>query len=249
MSILTWAGNRVFSARRNLESVFVAVLLVPVMPDLFVDWFGQPDNPARDGLLRLAAAAAVFVVAVLVGAARNAWTRHRAARSRAPFTPLPTADVLVLPISPRGTPYTRAAARAGNPEVPEYLCDHVRPTTVVAVLNPKTADRAHKLETELAADGITLVTVHLDDVHDPTATVAGTDKIIQRLRDLGAPPDRVLVDVTGGNVPLTLAMLRTAAVHGARCVYVATQPGPDGTPRPHTQQGHTFDPATLTTNP
>lgn len=246
MRILAWAGDRVFGARRHLESVFIAVLLIPVVPDLFVDWLGDPGRPQRNGVLRVLAVITVFTLAVLVGIARNAWVRHRGERARRPFTPLPAADVLVLPISARSDPYLRKQRRDRAPEIPEFLCEESTPKTVVGVLTPRTAPMADDLATELAADGIAFQPVLIEDAHRPVAAVEDSDKILDQLRALGVPADRVLIDVTGGSVPLTLAMMRVAGVLGARCVYVSTDVDSDGRRVPYSQRGHAFDPRAIT---
>ncbi|MBB4677435.1 hypothetical protein [Crossiella cryophila] len=239
-------GDRIFGARRHLESVFVAVLLIPVVPDLFVDWLGDPGQPQHNGVLRVLAVVAVFTIAVLVGIARNAWVRLRGERARRPFTPLPAADVLVLPISARSNPYLRKQRRDRGPEVPEFLCDESTPKTVVGVLSPRTASMADDLAAELAADGIEFRPVLIDNAHSPVGAVEGSGKVLDQLRDLDVPADRVLIDVTGGSVPLTLAMMRVAGLLGARCVYVSADVGSDGRLVPYSQRGYAFDPRAIT---
>jgi hypothetical protein len=244
--LLSWLGDRVFGARHHLESVFVAVLLVPVVPDLFVDWMGNPAKPERNGLLRVAAVLSVFLVAIIVGAARNSWARRRGARSRRPFVTLPAADVLVLPLSARPGPYLRRKRRQGPPEILEFLCDGISPKTVLCVVTSRTAALVDDLTVELAADGIDLRVVSVDNAANPVTAIEECDGVLEQLRLLEVARDRVVVDVTGGNVPLTLAMMRVSALVGARCVYVSSEVDSDGRRVPYTQRGHAFEPRALT---
>jgi hypothetical protein len=147
-----------------------AVLLIPILPDLFVDWFGNPATPTRNGWLRIAAAVVSFLAAFVVSLARARWARGRAHRSRMPFTALPTADVLVVPLSVRRdkTPnYTRAGRGEREPEVPEFLTAHLRPATVVGIISPQMEALVDIVTAEFAADGITCVPVRIDDAYDP----------------------------------------------------------------------------------
>ncbi|GDY31833.1 hypothetical protein [Gandjariella thermophila] len=246
MKVTRWLGDRIFGARRHLEGVFTAVLLVPVAPDVFVDLWGSPENSPRNAWLRAAAVAAAFVAAFVVGFARHLWVRGRARRPL-PLTELPEADVLVVPLSPRRDrlPYNRTGRGDREPEVPEFLCEGTRPRSVVGIVTPQLDSAVDALTKEFDADGITFVPVRIIDAYSPAAVIGESERIAEAVRAIGAAPQRILVDVTGGTAAMTIGMLRVAASLGARCVYVSSAADKEGNRVPYTQRGHAFDPRTI----
>jgi hypothetical protein len=98
------------------------------------------------------------------------------------------------------------------------------------------------LKQEFDADGITFIPVRIEDAYDPTKVTWDSERVIEAVRALGTPPDRITVDVTGGTVAMTLAMMRVAATLGTRCVYVSSKADKDGKRVAYSQRGHSFDP-------
>ncbi|MEU4376718.1 hypothetical protein [Pseudonocardia alni] len=233
----TLAGTREY-----LGSVLVGVVLAPVLPDVAVDLFG--DGTVRDPLLRLGAVAAVLAGCVLLFRWRRARTARRAARSGLTLTNLERRDVLIAPIGLRSG-YTERDNRTGVKTVVEWLVDSSRPDTVIGVCTPQSATVLPALRAGLAADGVRLETAELSDVLDPEATVATAQALVVGLVDARGLRERsTYVDITGGTVPMSLAMLRVGAVLGARCTYVSSE-FRGGTVVPGTQRASAFDPAAL----
>jgi hypothetical protein len=249
---LARAGRRAASTMRGASSflggVFVAVLLVPLLPDIAIELFGGDSPPWLNPVLRVSSVALTVVVVVIVYLVRER-ARIRAARSVTSLRGLSQADVLVLPLSPeRGKPtYTSQERRKDDPTAPELLIDTVQPDMVVAVLTPQFDDTAlRRLEEELDGEGIALAVVRIDDAGDPSVAVPQTSSRLQELvgkHELEA--SSIYVDVTGGTKTMTLAMARAASLINADCVYVGSQHTATGGPLPGSQRPYRFDPAQL----
>jgi hypothetical protein len=151
-------------------------------------------------------------------------------------------------MSPRPA-YRREARRTGDVwEVAELLVEAVRPALVVLVCSDA-VDSADidTTRTEMAADGLREVEVfRVGNGNDAEAVLADLDR---RIADYCAAGNRwdgadLAVDVTGGTVPISLALLRVAALAGAVCVYVAKeQRGREIVAG--TQRARQFDPRTF----
>ena len=233
--------SAVAGATRYLGSVLVGVLLAPVLPDVAVDLFGGGPGWG-DALLRVGA---LLVVALACVVTFQLQVRLAARRSRAAvLTGIGTCEVLVLPIGLRCV-YRPPGRRTGPRSIPEWLVDHCRPDTVVVVSSPQIGDVEEKLGRGLAADGIRFASVQLPDVSDPkTAIPEAERRISDALAALHLTERRTYVDTTGGNVIMSLAMLRVGVVLGAECTYLASEYR-GGEPVPGTQVGRAFAPAAL----
>jgi hypothetical protein len=87
--------------------------------------------------------------------------------------------------------------------------------------------------------------VQLSEVSDPKSTIPEVGRTVPaKLAELDPADRTVYVDITGGNVVMSLAMLRLGAVLGAECIYLASE-YKNGEPVPGTQVGRAFDPAAL----
>lgn len=228
-------------ASRYLGSVIVAVLLAPVLPDVFVELFGGGEQAWVDPVLRLAALAVVLLGCVVVY-----WVQNRIARRRSAvvLSGIGQRDVLVLPVG-FTSEYHRRGDRTGERSVSDWLVDTCRPGVVIAVVSPEVAPIATRTRAALTADGVVCEVVELPDVADPTSAVPEAERLVSGLvtsRALGGRP--TYVDTTGGNVVMSLAMLRVASVLGVECTYVASRH--DGKRIvPGSQVGHAFDPVAL----
>jgi len=231
-----------------IGGVFVAVLLVPVLPDVATELFGGDSPRWLNPLLRAASVAVTVAVVVLVYLARER-ARIRAARSATSLRGLDQVEALVLPLSPEcGKPtYTSPACRKDDPSAAERLIDTVRPRIVVAVLTPQFAGTAlQRLEKELDSDGITLAVVRIDDAGDPAVAVPqASSRLLDLVGDRGLEASSIYVDVTGGTKTMTLAMARAASLLRADCVYVGSQFKAGGGLLPGSQRPYRFDPAQL----
>lgn len=244
-----WLRQSLRGASAFVSSVFVAVLLAPVLPDVFVELAGDGGPPWRAPALRGAAVLLVVVVAVAVFRLRER-SRIRAARRGAEMHGLAHVPVLVLPLSPeRKRPthvptYTAATLRRGDPTVAERLIDSIRPELVVCVVTPQfEPDDLARLTEALKADGTSEVAiVRLDDGMDPTIAITDTcSRLLALVEQRGLTGEDINVDITGGTKTMTLALARAASLIGADCVYVASEYRRDaGNVLPGTQKPYRF---------
>lgn len=231
-------------ATRYLGSAAVAVALAPVVPDIFVDLWGG-EGGAPPWLLRAVAILLVIAACFTVYGVQRSSTRRRARRAGGVLAGIGRRDVLVVPVSYRSG-YTRRGHRTAPNSVIEWLVDTSRPTLVVLVPSPESADRVVDLRVELLADGVADVrVVELPDVGDPGATVPDAERLlVPLLLDDGRTGAQCYVDTTGGTVPMSLAMLRVGAAVGAECTYVVSE-FKDDKPVPGSQRGVAFLPPDL----
>lgn len=229
-------------ASEYVGGVFVAVLLLPIAPDVAIDFFGGPAPSWRNPALRVGALI-IVVLLVLVRYRARERARIRSARGGT-MTGLGQAQVLALALSPeRKNPdkptYTPPARRRDHPSGAELLIDTVRPRKVLAVVTPQFADTdLARFTAALREDGIELVVVRIDDGTDPSVAVSQT---AERLVQAAPAADTIYVDVTGGTKAMTLGMVRAASILGADCVYVASQ-FKDGRMLPGNPKPYNFNP-------
>lgn len=239
-------SDTLVGASRHLQSVFVAILLTPVLPDVAVDLFGDAAKPERDALLRFGAVAVVVGVCVAVYAIQATRARRDLARrARAPLGALDRADLLIAAISLRRgghLPYERVSRRSRAMEVVEFLVHSVRPQTVLGVVSPDVdKEVVDQLSNEFAADGITFVPVHITDAYEPAVVIREAASVMTAARELKIEGTHILVDVTSGTVAMSLAMMRVANGLGARCASVSSR-FRNGVRVPGEVSGHQFDP-------
>ncbi|MGH8918124.1 MAG: hypothetical protein ACRD0H_07275, partial [Actinomycetes bacterium] len=240
-----WSAGTLSRASRYLGSVFVAVLLAPVLPDVAVEFFGAPSPSWRNPVLRGAAVLGVIVACVGVDQIRRWHARRREADS--PISQLGHYPVLVQPLSPKQYDYRpRDTGRTGDLTVPEVNVDAARPRLVIAVATPQVpAASVDELRAGLAADGVDFDVVSISDPGDVKQVVPEVPQLVlAKLREHEVDPGKVCFDTTGGNIPVSLAMLRAAALYGSDCCYVSSRMDRDGR-APRTQSPRSFDPAAL----
>ena len=249
MSVLSRAGTRVGGtlsrASQYLGSVFVAVLLAPVLPDAAVELFGAPSPTWRNPVLR--GAAVLLVIAACVGVDQIRRWRARRREARAPMPELGHYAVLVQPLSPQRYGYrSRESGRTGDLMVPEVNVDAASPRLVVAVATPQIpAASVDELKANLAVDDVDFDVVSISEPDDVKQVVPEvTQRVLATLREHDVDPGDVCFDTTGGNVPVSLAMLRAAALYGSDCCYVSSRLDRDGR-APRSQLPRSFDPAAL----
>lgn len=249
MNPLSRAGTRIAGllsgASQYLGSVFVAVLLAPVLPDAAVELFGAPSPSWRNPALRGAAVLVVILACVGVDQIRRWHARRR--ETHAPMPELRHYPVLVQPLSPKRYGYRpRDAGRTGDLMVPEVNVDAASPRLVVAVATPQIPGSSlDELKAGLTTDGVAFDVVSISEPDDVKQVVPEvTQRVLTKLREQQVDPGDVCFDTTGGNVPVSLAMLRAAAIYGSDCCYVSSRLGRDGR-TPRTQFPRSFDPAVL----
>jgi len=233
------------SANRYLKSVFVAVLLAPVLPDIFVEFFGGSSPQWRNPALRATAIIVVVLICISVYQAQR-WNARRREKD-APMPEMGPYPVLVQPLSPNRYGYRpRDHGRTGDRTVPEVNVDAAAPRLVIAVASPQiTHESRSELRTGLAADDVKLDVVDISEPDDVKKVVPDvTQKVLAKLREHQIDPGDVCFDTTGGNVPISLAMLRAAAVYGSDCCYVSSRLDRDGR-APYSQLARSFDPVAL----
>jgi hypothetical protein len=240
-----WLGNANFSAARYLRNVVVAVLFVPVLPDIMVDAFGGDEPRWLNPSLRMTALLVIVVGLVLF----NRWQLWLAARRAAASVGMHRMrqyPVVVLPMGPRQAVYRESASRGGDPSSTEVIVDRAKPALVVAMTTDAVSDEnLDEVRTGLRARGIKFETVLLDDPTDVEKAVPeGSAAVIEALRRHQVNPSDVCFDTTGGNVPMSLAMLHAAARYGSDCCYVSSKQE-QGERLPKTQKVTTFAPAVL----
>jgi CRISPR-associated protein (Cas_Cas02710) len=233
-----------------LSSVFVGVILAPIAPDAAVDVFGDPTSWWLDPLLRFGALVLVLVLCVLVYRARVGLAARRSRRSPYRLTGVERHDVLVLPLGHNST-YQSRSDRTKPKTVPDWLVDAVAPTLVIAVATPQiNSAMIDGLRTQLAADGIDFDHVELRGGGDLALGVPDAEhEILAKLKARNLLTTPCAVDVTGGTVPMSIAMLRVASLLGATCTYVFSTEYKDNKPVPGTQVGKSFDPRALLATP
>jgi hypothetical protein len=231
-----------------LKSVFVAVILAPIAPDVAVDLWGDPASRWRDPLLRFIALVLVLVLCVVVYRARVRRANQRSRRSPYRLTGVGQHDVLVLPLG-GGSTYQSPGGRTKSKTVPEWLVDAVRPTLVIAVATPQVEAMIDEMRTNLGSDGIDFDHVVLSDGGDPELAVPEAEaQVLAKLKGRNLLTASCVVDVTGGTVPMSIAMLRVASLLGATCTYVSSEYKNNG-PVPGSQVGRSFAPRALLAAP
>lgn len=240
-----WLGTPLSRATQYLGSVFVAVLLAPVLPDIMVELFGTDSLSWRNSVLRAGAVALVIMTCVGVDQFRR-W-RARRSEVRAPMPELRHYPVLVQPLSLNRYEYRpRASERPGDLTTPEVNVDAAKPTLVVAVATPQISlERLEALRTGLKEDGIEFAHVSISDPDDARKVVPEmTQRVLALLREHKIEASNVCFDTTGGNVPMSLAMLRAAALYGSECCCVSSQQDQYGR-APRSQVSRSFEPSSL----
>lgn len=227
---------------RHLTTVGTAVLLAPVLPDLAVDASGAAGGTA---VLARVSALGVLVVACYGIYLAESWRYRRHLNTVvAQSVEAQQRDTLVLPLS-KGTQVRPQGMRDGKPTLGEILLRRVQPRRVVLVTAPG-SDAEEWLR-------ITRTALHEDGLDTATFTMRSPDSVEWLVEDLSRhigqerSDDRpwdgssTVFDLTGGTVAMSLAMLRTAAVAGAECLYITVDYGPNG-PIPGTQRVRQIDP-------
>lgn len=238
-----WLADHLSSAAGYLGSVFVAVLSVPVLPDIAVEAFGDADSRWRNPVLRLGAVLVVVVACVGVEVVRRRIARRRRLRTGYRLGGLGAADLLVLPLAPGRSSFRAPHRRTGEQSVPEVLVDATRPAVVLGITSPEMpSTEVAALRAELDAEGVGFVHVSISDAFDPVVAVAECERaVVAAVDKLDVAPGSICVDVTSGTKTMTLAMMRVAAVLHAECAYVSARF--DGANRlPNTQRAHGFRP-------
>ncbi len=235
---------------RHLTSVFVAVILAPVAPDIAVDLLGDPASPWRDPLLRFVAPVLVLVLCVLVYRAQVGVAARRSKRHPYRLTGVEQHDVLVLPLGHNST-YESRRRRTKSKTIPDWLVDTVAPTLVIAVATPQIESAMiDEMRTNLASDDVEFDHVVLSDGRDPAIVVPeAEDQVLAKLKSRNLLTTSCAVDVTGSTVPMSIAMLRVASLLGATCTYVASRRYEDNSPVLGSQVGKSFDPRALLAAP
>jgi len=235
---------------RYLQSVVIALVLAPVLPDIAVD--ATRAHGWTAALTRTLAVVAVLALSAAAFLVQN-WRYRRRARLTPPqLTGIDQRHTLILPMSLSGPVplYRRHADRTGEIYgVGELLVQAVNPTRVILIrsdaVDPAMADA---VVTALNDDGIETETFNISNANDVKTISDDLRRCIDDYRTRGNPWDgsTLSVDVTGGTVPMSLALLRVAALAAAPCVYVTKQQrGRDIVPR--SQRAYQFDPRLLTT--
>lgn len=253
MSVLRRAGKHVAGAlvggSRYIDSVLVAVLLAPILPDILLDFFGAPSPRWRNPALRGTALLVVIAACVGVYLTRRWYANRR--EIGAPISDMGHYAVLVQPLSPNRYNYRpRNTGRTGDLTVPEVIVDNARPRLVVAVATPQILPASvDELKISLAKDDVDFEVVSISEPNDVKQVVPDvTQRVLSKLRERNIEPGDVCFDTTGGNVPMSLAMLRAAALYGSDCCYVSSQMDRDGR-TPRTQWPQSFDPTDLFGHP
>ncbi len=230
---------------RHLGSVFTAVLAAPVVPDVAVDLLGV--EGAAAALTRVGAVGVVALASVIVFAVESRVYRKRIRNVSARSTQVQRRDTLVLALS-GSTQVRQPGERDDRPTAGEILLDTVRPRRVVLVSAPGGQSEQWLRTTRAALDQ--------EHVESTTLSMRSPDSVEWLLEDLGREIERdranggswdassTLFDVTGGTVPMSLALLRMAATVGAECVYISSVHDRTG-PRPGTQEPRQIDPKIL----
>lgn len=239
-----WLTGTLVGASRYLESVFVAVLLAPVLPEIAVDVLGRV---FPHWLLRCAAVLTVLLLCMLVHYARRCYARRR--QREAPMPKMGHYKVLVQPMSPSYTYYSRDK-RERDPAVPEVTVDAARPRLVIAVVSREyQTDKQQQMRRGLAADDVEVEIVEISNVNEVDQAVReASQKVLALLRERKVKPEQVCFDTTGGTVPMSFAMLRAAALYGSDCCYVSSK-YIQGERQPYTQCARSFNPVELVPAP
>ena len=238
-----WLADHLSSAAAYLGSVFVAVLSVPVLPDIAVEVFGDADSRWRNPVLRVAAVLVVVVACVAIEVVRRRIARRRRLRTGYRLGNLSLADLLVLPLSPGRSSFRPPDRQTGEQSVAEKLIDETRPAMVLGITSPEVSSaEVAALRAGLDAEGVGFVQVHISDAFDPMVAVPECERaVIAAVGRLEEAPESICVDVTSGTKTMTLAMMRVAALLHAECAYVSARF--DGANRlPNTQRAHGFSP-------
>lgn len=237
-----WFRGTLSGISRHLGTVGTAVLLAPVLPDITVDAFN-----AKGGAAILARISALGVLVIICyGILRVESWRHSkhlktvVARS----IEAQQRDILVLPLS-RGTQIRPQGSRDGEPTLGEILLSSVQPRRVILVSAPggEAEEWLRATQTALGENGLDTTTFTMRSRNSVEFLVEDLSRHIDAERKNSQPWDgsSTVFDLTGGTLPMSLAMLRTAAAVGAECLYVTVDYGPNG-PIPGTQQARQIDP-------
>ena len=152
-----WLADHLSSAAAYLGSVFVAVLSVPVLPDIAVEVFGDEDSPWNP-VLRVAAVLVVVVACVAIEVVRRRIARRRRLRTGYRLGNLSLADLLVLPLSPGRSSFRPPDRQTGEQSVAEKLIDETRPAMVLGITSPEVSSaEVAALRAGLDAEGVGFV--------------------------------------------------------------------------------------------
>jgi hypothetical protein len=236
---------------RYLQSVVIALVLAPVLPDMAIDVTHTHGWAAA--LTRLLAVLAVVLLSAIAFLVQNLRYRRRARLTPPVFLGIDHRHTLILPMGLGGGPvplYRRRADRTGDIHgVGELLVEAVQPTRVILVrseaVDPAAAET---ILTALTQDGYETDVFRITNANDVTTVAEDLRRAIDTYRAQGNTWDgnALSIDVTGGTVPMSLALLRVAAQAAAPCVYITKQQrGRDIVAG--SQQPRQFDPRLLTT--
>lgn len=230
---------------RHMGSVFTAVIAAPTLPDAAIELLGV-QGPAA-AATRVGAVGVVALASLLVFRAESKMYRKRIQHVSTRSFPVQPRDTLVLALSP-ATQVRQPGDRDGKPTVGEILLAAVRPRRVVLISapGPQSEEWLNTTRAALERDGIESTTLHMRSPDLAEWLLEDLGREIEHDRTNGGSWDgaNVLFDLTGGKVPMSLAMLRVAATVGAECVYLSSVHDRSG-PRPGTQELRQIDPTTL----
>jgi len=237
-----WFRGTLSGISRHLGTVGAAVLLAPVLPDIAVEAFGAEGGAAV--LARTGALGALVIVCYGIYLFES-WRYSKHLKTvMARSIEAQQRDTLVLPLS-RGTQIRPQGSRDGAPTLGEILLRRVQPRRVVLVSAPgsEAEEWLRVTKAALGEDGLDTTTFTMHSRDSVEWLVEDLSRHIDTERKNGRPWDgsSTVFDLTGGTLPMSLAMLRTAAAVGAECLYITVDYGPDG-PIPGTQQARQIDP-------
>lgn len=244
-----WLGGTGFSVARYLRNVVFAVMLVPVLPNIAVDVFGDDHSRWLNPTLRVAALV-VIVASLLLFNQVQLWLVRRREAANPVRDRMGRYDVIVVPMSPKVSVYRPQADRRGDHSPPEVVARRAQPALVIGVATRAIShEQIDDTRAGLRADGIDFETVTLTEPYDAAVTVPETAMLVlELLRNRKVAPSAVCFDTTGGTVPMSLAMLHAASRYGSDCCYVSSG-SRDGVRLPNTQVVTSFDPAALAAGP
>jgi hypothetical protein len=231
-------------ATTYLQSVILAVLLAPVLPDIAVDAFG---DVAPAWLLRILAALGLFVLCCVAYWWSRRTARKRAANAGVKLRRPDPCDVLVLGLSLGKEPHFRLN-RTGDAKISEHLLDAVKPSTVILIASPA-VNYLDETQRNIESIGKTVHLVQISDAYDPGTVLREIpDKVREILHHHKLLSKRIYVDITGGTAVMSVAMLRLALIVKAKAAYVWSD-WHDGKRVPDSERSITFDPRDALPNP
>lgn len=239
---------------RYARYAVVALVLIPVTPDVVVDFVNR--NTRSAWVRIIVTGVLVSVIAGLFWVSRKRSAR-RHAEARRQMTKVGWYDILVLPLSL--APEFRVAGRQEAESVPELLidgADSVHPQTVVLLRSPQIDESAYATfvsNLSKRRPSLRVEMVSISDVVDPTMVLNEVRQALnERPGDSGTPiADEVAagksmaVDLTGATALVSIGLARLAYELNAHCVYVSGKRGPYGRFVLGTQNRHQVAVATL----